>query len=338
MKKLLVVFTAILVVAFAAPAFATDATWSGELDFGGITAFDKDDIGNAWVNAYTDVTLDVDEYTEIVLEFLWQNGGMWGVGYAGLTTDLGMALGLPVGLKMTGGYVNIYSNKFEVTGHATERVNIRSNIGTSAMFVGAIDVGMATIKAGVGFDGPGAMMQDYAVYVDAPGIADLVDVEAGYFIANDDDFKGRLMASAKATGIADMIDVAAGFAYDTQAAGGIGAEKWFWGLGVKANVSMFGIGVGINGQEEAAIQNLTVDVNVGITDEFGVDVGLGLGLSDALDTFGGFEPSVYYTAGAATWRLGYLYQASDINNYMYAAPMAAPMDGSGLFLTCGLDF
>jgi hypothetical protein len=339
MKKLLVVFTAILVVAFAAPAFATDATWSGEFDFGGITAFDKEDITNGWANAYADVTLSVDDYNDVVLELTWQNGGSFGVGDAHLTTDVGMALGLPVGLKASGGYTSIWSEKYEVTGHATERVLVRSYIGTSPMFKFAVEAGPATITAGVGFEqNVGVPVQDYAVYVAVPGVADMVDIEAGYFILNDDDMKGRLMASAKATGIADMIDAAAGFAYDTQAAGGLGAEQWFWGLGVKANVSMFGIGVGVNGQEEAAFQNLTVDVNVEITDEFGVDVGLGLGFGDVLDTFGGFEPSVYYKAGASTWRLGYLYQASDINNYMYCAPAAAPVDGSGLFLTCGLDF
>jgi hypothetical protein len=338
MKKLLVVFTAILVVAFAAPAFATDATWSGEFDFGGITAFDETDITSAWVNAYADVTLEVDEYNDVVLEFLWQSGGLWGVGYAGLTSDVGMALGLPVGLKMTGGYVNIYSEKYEVTGHATERVNIRSNIGTSPMFVAAVDVAPVTIKVGVGFE-TGPLAQDYAVYAYAPGIANMVDIEAGYFIANDDDFKGNFMVTAKATDIMDMIGVAGGFRYNAAAGGGVGDEKWFWGAGVKADLmDMLGIGVGVNGQEEAAFQNLTVDVNVAITDEFGADIALGLGFGDVLDTFGGLEASVYYTPGVSTWRLGYLYQASDVNGYLYAAPAAAPVDGSGLFLAAGLDF
>jgi hypothetical protein len=349
MKKLLVVFTAILVVAFAAPAFATDATWSGELDFGGITAFDKADFDSAWVNGYTDLTLDVDDYTDIVLEFGWGDGATladWAVWYAGVDTDLGMALGLPVGLIMSGGYINIWSNKYEVTGHATERDKIRSNIGTSPMFVAAVDVGMATIKAGVGFE-TGPMAQDYAVYVDAPGIADMVDLEVGYFISDNDDFKGQFMVSAKATDIMGMIGVAGGFKYDaTDEDGPDGIPgnaddpiAWFWGLGVKADLmDMIGLGVSVAGQKDEAFRNLNVDANVAITDEFGIDVGLGLGFGDVLDTFGGLEPSVYYTAGAATWRLGYLYQASDVNNYMYAAPMAAPVDGSGLFLNVGLDF
>jgi hypothetical protein len=189
MRKLLVVFTAILVVAFAAPAFATDATWSGEFDFGGITAFAEDDIVAGWANAYADVTLDVDEYNDVILEFVWSPGtAPWAVGWAELKTDVGMALGLPVGLTASGGYIGIWSNKYEVTGHATERVDVRSNI-FGEQFIVAADLGMATVKAGVGFEtGPAA--QDYAVYVDAPVIADMVDVEAGYFIADNDDFKG----------------------------------------------------------------------------------------------------------------------------------------------------
>jgi hypothetical protein len=345
MKKLLVVFTAILVVAFAAPAFATDATWSGEFDFGGITSFDEEEVNNGWVNAYADVTLEVDDYNDIVLEFLWQNGGTWGVGYAGLNTDLGMALGLPVGLTMTGGYVNIYSEKYEVTGHATERVDIRSNIGTSPMFVAAVDVAPVTIKIGVGFDAgvPGGGVQDYAVYAYAPGIADMVDIEAGYFIANNDDFKGNFMVTAKATDIMDMLGIAGGFRYNAAAGGGVGDEKWFWGAGVKADLmDMLGIGVGVKGQEEDAFQILTVDVNVAVTDEFGADLALGLGFGDVMETFGGFEASVYYTPGVSTWRAGYLYRNEDAaltNNYMYAAPAASQSaSGGGLFINCGLDF
>jgi hypothetical protein len=203
MKKLLVVFTAILVVAFAAPAFATDATWSGEFDFGGITAFDKADIDNAYANLYADVTLEVDQYTDVVLEFVGGFGNVdsdmatagtaapdpfadvFTIGVAALTTDVGSALGLPVGLKATGGFTNIWSEKYEVTGHATERVNIRSNIA-GQMFKFAVEAGPATITAGVGFE-QGPMAQDYAVYVAVPGVADMVDIEAGYFIANDDD-------------------------------------------------------------------------------------------------------------------------------------------------------
>jgi hypothetical protein len=297
----------------------------------------------------------VDQYTDVVLEFGGGFGNVetpedaitglegttnaWTVGVAALTTDLGSALGLPVGLTATGGWTSIYSNKYEATGHATERVNVRSNIA-GQMFKFAVEAGPATINLGIGFElgAAAAPAQDYAVYVDVPGIADMVDIELGYFIADDDDFKGNLMFSASADGIADMIDAAAGFRYNTLADGGVGAEQWFWGVGVKANVSMFGIGLGVSGQEEAEFRLLTVDVNVGITDEFGADIGLGLGFGDVLETFGGFEGSVYYEAGAATWRLGYLYQASDINGYAYTAPLAAPVDGSGLFLACGLDF
>jgi hypothetical protein len=360
MKKLLVVFTAILVVAFAVPAFATDMrglhdemmathsadAWSGEFTFGGITGFDKDKVNNAFGNLYADVFFMVDDYNKILWEFVSTvdtggAGGAFMITAANLETDLGMALGLPVGLTTRAGLASIWTRKFEVTGHATERP-VRPYMDGAGVF-GSVDVGMAIIDLGIGFeiDPLGlAPEQDYAVFVQLPDIAGMLSAEAGYFITDNDDFKGQLTFNVQALDIADMIDAAASFTYDTAAAGGIGAEKWFWGLGVKGNVSMFGIGVGINGMEEAAVSNLTVDVNVAITDMFGVDVGVGLGLSDALDTFGGIDPSVYLTTGAATWRAGYLYQASDINGYLYTAPVAAAAapDGSGLYISVDLDW
>ncbi len=349
MKKLLVVFTAILVVAFAAPAFAVDADWTGEFDFGGITGFAKDKVNNAYGNAYFTGTLGVDSYNDVVIRLVAEDIGggapWWGVGKAYLKSDVGEAAGLPVPLTVTGGYVDLSSRWFEVTGHATERVLVEAGIGTSSMIKASIGAGPATVDLGIGFDmsDAAAMTQDYALLVTVPDIADMITAEVGYFISDDDDFKGAFMITVAAVGIADMIDVAAGFKYDTQAAGGLGAENMFWGLGVKANdiADMIGIGLGVNGQEEAMFQNLTIDVNVAIMDNVGVDLGVGLGFGDVLETFGGLDASVYYEVGASTWRAGYLYQGSEINNYAYTAPTQAVPgpgpDGSGLYLTASID-
>jgi hypothetical protein len=355
MKKLLVVFTAILVVAFAAPVFAADATWTGEYWFSGITNFSEDDITSGWGYLYNDVTIDIDEYNDLILEFdahvsadtqAFKGGdGDWNVTWAEYKTDVGMAAGLPIGLTASAGLLGVYSEKFEVTGHATERAKIRSQ-DYGQGFIFAADVGPATVKLGVNFElGPGT--QDYALYAYYPGIADMVDVEAGYFIVNNDDFKGRFMASAKATGIMDLVSVAAGFAYDaskTNAAADAPADlttqKWVWGVGVKADdlMDMIGVGVSAAGQEDEAFRNLNIEANVAFMDNLGLDLGVGLGFGDILDTFGGVDASVYYDAGKSTWRVGYLYQASDINNYAYQPAVTAEgygtdVNGSGLYIS-----
>ncbi len=348
MKKLLIVFTAILMVAFAAPVFASDTTWGGEFDFGGITAFDKLDVDAYYANLYLDGSFAVDDYNTVLLEFKSDVvdgvGGNWKVNAANLESDIGEAAGLPVGLKIRGGLSGVYSNKYEVTGHGFERVlftppgeKARPNIEGSGIF-GIVDAEIATIDVGVTFEtGPDA--QDYALMVTIPEFGP-VAAQVGYYVAGADDFMGVLGLNVKALGIAEKIDVAGGFAYDLAAAG---APKWYLGAGVKANVSMFGIGVGIKGMEEAPVDVLTVDVNVGVTDEFGIDVGVGLGLDDDKDIFGGLEPSIYYKVGASTWRLGYLLASSFGTaagewSYSYLAPTSAPIDGSGLFLACGIDF
>ncbi len=113
MKKLLVVFTAILVVAFAVPAFAADDAWSGEFTFGGITGFSETKVTNAFGNLYTDVFFEVDSYNKVLFEFVGTvttdgTGGTFTVGAANLESDIGEAAGLPVGLKVRGGLSSIW--------------------------------------------------------------------------------------------------------------------------------------------------------------------------------------------------------------------------------------
>lgn len=379
MKKLLVVFTAILVVAFAVPAMAMDrgdirdmldkdnvpVGWGGEFTFGGITNFQEDEITNVFGNAYLDMFIHADEFNIVLFE-LFTGVETTGAGHDltvsvfYLETDIGGYAGLPVGLKVRGGRSSIYSRKFEVTGHDTERP-IRPFIDGVGLF-GTIDLGMAVIDLGIGFesnfgdDGIGgtaddAPNQDYAALVSLPDVAGILSAEAGYFIIDNDDFKGAFTVNAKALGIADMIDAAAAFTYDV-AGEDAGKATYYWGAGVLANVSMFGIGVGINGMEDNLLSTLTLDVNAGVTDSFGVDVGLGLGFGDVdfgsaleKDTFTGFDASVYYDAGPGQWRIGYLYQASDIADDTYSfrhhsrtPDLASPIDGSGIYVAADINF
>ncbi len=363
MKKLLVVFVALLVVALAVPVMAADrsATWGGEFTFGGITAFSEEKVSSKFGNIYFDGTIPVDDYNDVVFELSGKFGdsagiitdnptsggiGNWNVGAAYLLTDIGTFAGLPVGLTAKGGWFGFDSRKFEVTGHGWER-KYRPGIGTAPMFLFNIDAGMVIFDVGFDFDSGGsaaAPLQDYAVMVSVPDVAGLLSIEAGYFIKNDADFKGQFTANAKAEGIADMVDAAFGFGYDSLTEGApLDVPTWWWGLGVKANVSMLGIGVSVNGEEETTIDRLGVDVNAAATDEFGADIGLGLNLdSDAVETFGGFSASVYYKPGVSTWRVGYVYTKDGAYDYqaptLLQDPSLALDEKGGLFISCDIDF
>jgi len=104
MKKLLVVFVALLVVAFAVPAMATDITWSGDFNFGFATVVDdaKDQVG--WGDLELDVAAAVDDYNTVTIETDYTAGGMFVVGTAKIDSDLGSFFGLPVGLVFSGGW------------------------------------------------------------------------------------------------------------------------------------------------------------------------------------------------------------------------------------------
>jgi len=332
MKKLLVVFSAILlVVAFAVPALASEVTWSGEFTFGGITSFQAGETNNGYDYLYTDAEWAVDDYTTVLFEFGGVAGGNWTVDAAYLKTDLGAALGTGFGLTVKGGYTSLYSSKFEVSGNAYERTPIRSNIAGSG-FYATFDFDMATLDVGFNMEPkPGAApVADYGVLLTLPEVGPAV-VEAFYMINDNEDFKGAFGADAKVTDLGPA-SVAVGFKYDTA------AETWAYGVGVSAAVSMATVGASLNGNDVDTLNQVGIDLNVAPADEYGLDVGIGLSMADGADTFQGADISGYYKAGASKWVVGYLITKQ---GYTYAAPAtsaAEPAGGGGLYIKCDVDF
>ena len=126
MRKLLVVLSAImLVAAFAVPVFAD---WTGELEFGFATAFDPAKDAEAYGALYTVFSKDVDDYNSVTLEFDGSTDGLgtgnaWTVGEASISTDIGKAAGLPVGLTLKSGYFASGTQEYaSVTGWGIEDV------------------------------------------------------------------------------------------------------------------------------------------------------------------------------------------------------------------------
>jgi hypothetical protein len=370
MKKLLIVLSAlVLTVAFAVPALAMDmydadgisakmeseeapaVVFGGELTFGIITPFDSEKSAIGFDNSYVDVSVWPFDYNVVTFRlehdgaFPTLGAGTWGAPYLYLTTDLGMWLDLPVGVKNSMGVLDLYSRKYEVTGHAYERTLVRSAIDPLSWKV-AVDAGMATINAGIGLGEndslsatPGeATYADIGVVVEIPE-AGPVDLEAFYLAQDDPDLKGNLGVDAKLVGMIPMVDLAAGFMFDL-VEDAAGDTHWYYGVGGLLTYSMLELGVSINGWDEDALYQLGIDAKVDLGG-YGVEGGIGMSfasddyvgtLPDESETFQGAEFGVWLEVNAAKWRAGYV--ISD-QYYTYTSAVAG-VDG-GLFITCDVD-
>jgi hypothetical protein len=364
MKKLLIVLSAlVLTVAFAVPALAMDmydadgisakmeteeapaVVFHGELTFGWITPFDSADANIGFDNSYVDVSVWPFDYNVVTFR-LAQDGafgsaGDWGAPYLYLTTDLGAWFDLPVGVKNSMGVLDLYSRKYEVTGHAYERTLVRSWIDPLSWKV-AVDAGMATISAGIGLGetdpaGDGSF-NDIGVVVEVPE-AGPVDLEAFYLSQDDPDLKGNLGVDAKLVGMIPMVDLAAGFMFDL-VEDAAGDTHWYYGVGGMFTYSMLELGLSINGWDEDALYQLGIDAKVDLGG-YGVEGGIGMSfasddyvgtLPDESETFQGAEFGVWLEVNAAKWRAGYV--ISD-HYYTYASAVSGP--AGGLFITCDID-
>jgi len=406
MRKLLVVLSVLFAVALVAgPVFAASMydpeqrnaklaevkasplKVSGEFTFGMLTPFDSDFAGIGYSNAYVDFTWYPDEYNSLLLELAFSkafstNAGIAGTGaswpYFELSTDVGKALDLPVGLVNTIGLTSLYTNKYEVTGHAWERTKIRSAIDPLAWKIKA-DLGKAQITTAIGFGErtndatapwstlatdatkttPKGSYNDFGVYAFMPEIGP-VQAEAWYLSQNNPDFKGKLGFSVKTNKpmIKDMVTFAGGFMYDlvdNSAAswawdgyktGTLAADDkyWAWGAGAKMNLMGAGIGLSMNGDVMDAFDQLAVDVDYKIKEgPFGVQADAGFTFADVTTSaFLGAEFSVYAQLGGAKWTIGYLLDGDDKDNYGYAYSYSgiaiSGQSKGGLFVVGDINF
>lgn len=332
MKKLVLILTAVAVlVAFAVPALASDASWAGEFTFGGITPFEHSEVNNGYGNLYADVTYGVDDYNDVVFEFAGNVATGWTVGAAFLKTAVGDYLGLAIPLSAKAGFTSLYSSKFEVSGHAWERTPIRSNIAGNGFYFNA-DFGMAVVDFGFNMEAGGtdaAPMIDYGVLITLPEVGPAF-VEAFYMINDNHEFKGAFGVDGNAA--FGPAKAAAGFKYDTL------METWAFGVGASYSVSIATLGVSLNGNDVDAINMLGIDANIAPSDMYGADVAVGLGLAENAETFQGLEVSAYLAPGASKWRVGYLVTDQGYAYASQATSFAEPLGGGGLFLACDIDF
>jgi hypothetical protein len=365
MKKSILILSAIVVLfAFAVPAFAmemyepeqrlakladeeaTPLKVSGEFTFGFITPFESETAAIGFANSYADFIWFPDEYNSVLLELALagtfpQVAGTANFPYLQLETDVGAFFGLPVGLVNTMGITSLYTNKYEVTGHAWERDNIRSAIDPLAWKV-LVDAGMVEVTGalGIGENAVDGALNDVGVYVFVPAVGP-AEIELWYLAQDNPDLKGKFGFSAKADGLFDgLIGFAGGFVYD---ATDTPAFEWAWGFGAGLDFMGLALGAGIEGTEVATVDRVWVDADYAIAGDFGVQGAFALSIDDAgvsAETFLGAEGSVYAKIGGAKITVGYTFDADDADgyNYAYAPATVATAPKGGLFVVGDIDF
>ncbi|UCB46939.1 MAG: hypothetical protein JSV25_05850 [Spirochaetota bacterium] len=347
-KVILLIMSALLVVAFAVPAMA-DVSFSGRILDSFITGFAPKE-GKATFNyyyLYLDMVAEVDEYNTVTMEFTgfpgmahpmsWAYGG-WALTAANLETDVGAAMGFPVGLTATIGNFWACTRKWEASWSAVERYGGWGGGGIDRQCYqingvqAKVDFGVGNVAVGTsigenwGLAGETAPVQ-YIIL----GLPELgpVDVEAYIYGVGDTEFKPVIGGNVKVA--IDPVDAAAGFDFD------LDTSAWDYGVGARASFGMFGVGAALAGNDTDALDSINLEAGAEFAElgagTVGADVGVGLGLFSGADTFQGAEISVYYAPGASTWRVGYI-----ITQNAYAYMSVAAIQDGGLFVSGDIEF
>jgi hypothetical protein len=361
MKKLLVVFAAItLVFGFAVTAMAADASFSGDFNFGFATVFDWEKDAMGWGDLELNFEIMADDYNTVTIETNFENLPIGGTGWfaidtAKLDTDLGAYFGLPVGLVHSAGFHEPGGESYpdETTGYEFEDVTedglgeATTAIGLEANYddIAIIDVAFSVAQGQQGDLDDVTAEGGFDAYfgVAVPDIADLVSAEAYYAIQDSSEFKGFFGIDAQTAPIADM--VTAGFSFTFATLDDADPDKawdWTYGIGASAEVSIAKIGVSLQGNSEDTLDLLGIDCNLGLTDDFGADVGACLGFFDGADTLQHVDLSAYASVGTATVRLGYVItdqsDPTKVKDPDYKAPAILQDGKGGLYFNVGTEF
>jgi hypothetical protein len=318
MKKLLVL--SVLLGLLVLPVFADHVS----VDFGGDDTFgfigDFGDAEGEKIDLTFDVMVAIDDYNSLTWSIANVGAGNT-LDKALVTTDVGMWLGLPVGLKVMWGYDDPDANEFAVvTGYENEHVYDFSPVvywGLDFM----LSFGMAEVE--VAFD-PGVsggagdfghILAGLALKEPVPGMnAEVYWFQGGTPTLTDEFDAGQIGVGASyETEVAGIgLDAGASFLYDMDDAA---TEAWAFGVGVAAAVSMFDITLGFDGNETDVANGLTATVDVAPVDMATLYAGIELSLADGADTLQGADIGVNAHIGAVEAYLGYLITENGAGEY-----------------------
>jgi hypothetical protein len=337
MKKLLVL--SVLLGLLAIPVFAEHAT----IDFGGDDSFgfvgDFGDNIAEELDLTWDVIVGIDDYSSFTwsLKGLQDPGANIALDKALVTTDIGMWLGLPVGIMVNWGYDDPDANQFgDVTGYGNQTYDFSPAEYWGLDFL--ISISMAEIELAFNPAGAGGgyLLAGLAVKEPIPGLnAEVYYFQGGAAVAGDAFDQGSIgVGAAYATEVAGAsLEGGVSFEYALDdAISTFGA--WQWTVGLVAGYSMFEASVGIGGFDGETVSGMDFTVDIAAVDMATIYAGAVMSFVSGTDTFQGADLGVNAHIGAVECYLGYLITSNDAGDYN--APTTLP-DG-GLYLKFDVDY
>jgi hypothetical protein len=320
MKKLLVL--SVLLGLLALPVFAEHATidFGGDDTFGFITDFGAyaESLDLTW-----DVMVGIDDYNS----FTWSLKDIDAQGNIVLdkaltTTDIGMWLGLPVGLKVMWGYDDPDANEF---GNVTGYENTQSYDFSPAEYWGlAFMVSASFLEVELAFDPDGAagtILAGLALKEPIPGL----NAEVYYFqghqdgtaVAADEYGEGQLgIGAAYAAEVAGAaLEAGLVFHYVLDDAFSDFGGAWAWGFGVAGEYSILEASLGIGGYDGETVSGMDFTVDVHPVDKASLYAGAVINFVDGFDTFQGADLGAAAHVGAVDVYVGYLITSNGAGDY-----------------------
>ena len=344
MKKLLIL--SVLLGLMALPMFASDVTFGGDVTLGY-----NSDFGDNYSHSgtlTTDIMATIDDYNSLVIEQDWLDGFP---DMAVVTTDVGMWLGLPVGLVVAWGWDDPDANEFHsISEYDNEEVFDLSTgdywgfgITLSASFF-EIELAMNPTGEILTSDDPpvlgdpGELLAGLAVKEPIPGL----NAEVYYYqgrAAYDEFGEGQIMFdaaySAEFGGVG--LDAGAAFFYplDPDAPALLLDYDWAFGVAAAASVSMLDFTLGLNGDSEDILGTVSASAVVAPIDMVSIFAGLWYDVADA-EELAEAEFGINAHIGAAEMYVGYLLDNGGGGDHFNAPPSGIGDDGA--FIKFDIDY
>ncbi len=335
MKKLIVLSVLLVLAGF--PLLASDVTFGGDASYGFIAS---KQFGEG-VDATMDLTAVVDDYVTVNISTDWDS---WTLDKAVAVYDLAGATGLAdfgVGVSLTAGKDDPADNAFQViSGYENEDVFDFDPIeywGFSLLITAMDMVNIhVAIDPSSGAAEPGRFLG--GIYVeDIAGIS----AEVYYFQGESEYNKfdqGQIAfdaAYSTAFGVIGL-DAGAGFVYDMSDAAKTAKTTWAYGVGLGFSYTeMVSLGVGVDGNETDAFEEVTANVMVNPIDMLSVYAGMDLDIAKVSgETLKGIDFGLNLHVGAGEVYVGYL--VTTVGDGKWKAP-AAPLDG-GFYIETDIDY
>jgi hypothetical protein len=330
MKKLLVL--SVLLGLLTLPVFAEHAT----IDFGGDDTYGfMTDFGDGVLTTLDltwDVIVGIDDYNSFTwsLTDIDQQGNI-ALDKALTTTDVGMWLGLPVGLHINWGYDDPDANEFgDVSGNGNQVYDFSPAEYWGLDFI--IAISMLELELAFNPEGSagGFLLAGLAVKEPVPGLnAEVYYFQGGAAVAGDDFSSGAIGVGAAYATEVSGIGIEAGVSFGAD----LGADTWAWGLGLVGTVSMFEISVNLGGDDVEVFDIIGATVDVSAMDMLALYAAISTQLS-AADALVGVDLGLNPHIGAVEMYLGYM--ITSVGAGAYNAP--DELTDGGLYVKFDVDY